>query len=238
MGWCEGCQYQERVVSGFASHPIIFGPSVLSADFLNLGRQYVRFRKQAPITSTSTSWMASSSPISRSLPVLEATRRGTLLPIDVHLMVVDPERWIVPFSEAGANRLTFHIEATPHVHRVIEAIHARGCAAGVAINPGTPLVMLEEALPYVDHVLVMTVNPGFGGQSFITSMPRKISRLQQMLTVANSDPVIQVDGGIAPDTIRSVVEAGATSIVAGSALINDRGTIAGNLEALRSAIGR
>jgi ribulose-phosphate 3-epimerase len=98
--------------------------------------------------------------------------------------------------------------------------------------------MLEEALPYVDHVLVMTVNPGFGGQSFITSMPRKILRLQQMLAAANSGAVIQVDGGIAPDTIRSVVEAGATSIVAGSALINDRGPIAGNLDALRRAIGR
>jgi len=176
--------------------------------------------------------------ISIGLPVLEATRRGTTLPVDVHLMLVEPDRWVGEFVEAGADVVTFHAEATPHLHRVAQEIDRRGARPGVAINPATPITVVDEVLPYVGQVLVMTVNPGFGGQSFIESMPDKVARLRETIERRNLDCVIQVDGGINEETIARVVEAGATSIVAGSAVINDEASITENMRRLRSAIDR
>jgi ribulose-phosphate 3-epimerase len=210
---------------------------VLSADFLRLGEQLVEMAAAGADFIHFDVMDGRFVPnISIGLPVLEATRRGTSLPIDVHLMMVEPERWIDEFAGAGADVLTFHVEATPHSHRLAEAIDRLGKRPGVAINPATPLVLLEEVLPFVRQVLVMTVNPGFGGQSFISSMPDKVARLRDLVERRNPDCVIQVDGGINEETIGSVVQAGATSIVAGSAVINEDGTIGDNLARLRAAI--
>jgi ribulose-phosphate 3-epimerase len=174
--------------------------------------------------------------ISIGLPVLEATKAGTTLPIDVHLMIVEPERWIRSFRDAGADRLTVHAEASPHLHRLVQEIVAEGAVPGIALNPATPLAAVEELIPYLGQVLLMTVNPGFGGQSFIPTMPYRIARLRVMIDRLNPDCRLQVDGGINQDTIASVVEAGAESIVAGTAVINQNGSIADNLAALRDRI--
>jgi ribulose-phosphate 3-epimerase len=212
---------------------------VLSADFLRLDEQLAEMEKAGADYIHFDVMDGQFVPnISIGLPVLEATRRGTTLPIDVHLMVADPDRWVEPFCNAGADVLTFHVEATPHAYRVAEAIARLDRLPGVAINPSTPLVMVEELIPYVGQVLLMTVNPGFGGQSFIETMPDKIERLRDMIVRLNPECVIQVDGGINVDTVARVVEAGATSIVAGSAVINDTAPITENIARLRAAIER
>lgn len=216
--------------------PVRIGPSVLSADFLRLGEQLAEIERAGADYLHFDVMDGRFVPnVSIGLPILEATRRGTTLPIDVHLMVVEPERWVEDFAAAGADVLTFHAEGVTHGHRLAEAISALGKEVGLAINPATPLSAVEEMLPYVDQVLVMTVNPGFGGQSFIPGMLGKIERLRAMIEQARPDCVIQVDGGINPETIADVVAAGATSVVAGSAVINDRASIADNLAALRAA---
>ncbi len=176
--------------------------------------------------------------ISIGLPVLEATRQGTTLPIDVHLMIAQPDRWVEAFVEAGADTVTFHIEATPHAHRVAQTIERAGGVPSVALNPATPLEAISELLPFVGQVLVMTVNPGFGGQAFIPEMVSKVERLATMIETRGLDCVVQVDGGINETTIATVVDAGARSIVAGSAVINDHRSIAENLDLLRAAITR
>lgn len=219
-----------------AAATVRIGPSILSADFLRLGDQLAEIdRAGADYIHVDVMDGRFVPNISIGLPVLEATRRGTALPIDVHLMMLEPDRWIDEFVEAGADVITFHVEATPHAYRLAEAIRQRGKQAGVAINPGTPLVSIEEMIPIVDQVLLMTVNPGFGGQSFITSMLGKIARLRTLVDSHGSDCVIQVDGGINPATIADVVHAGATSIVAGSAIINQDEPISSNMAALRAA---
>ena len=217
---------------------IWIGPSVLSANFLDLGgdlreieaagADYVHFDVMDGRFVPN---------ISIGLPVLEATRTGTTLPIDVHLMIVEPERWVRPFREAGANSLTVHAEASPHLHRLVQEMTAQGVVPGVALNPATPLSAVEELLPLIGQVLVMTVNPGFGGQSFIPAMLSKIRRLREMIDRVNSDCRLQVDGGINRDTIGAVVTAGADTIVAGTAVINRTSSIAANLAALRAGIG-
>ncbi len=216
---------------------IRIGPSVLSADFLRLGEQLAEIEGAGADFIHFDVMDGRFVPnISIGLPVLEATRRGTTLPIDVHLMMLEPERWVDEFAEAGADVITFHAEATPHALRLVESIRQSGKKPGVAINPGTPLEMVEELIPFVDQVLLMTVNPGFGGQSFIDAMLGKIERLRERIDMARSGCVIQVDGGINPSTIGGAVRAGATSIVAGSAVINDGNTIAGNMACLRVAV--
>jgi ribulose-phosphate 3-epimerase len=216
---------------------IKLGPSLLSADFLQLGAQ-LREMESAHADFVHFDVMDGQfvPNISIGLPVLEATRAGTSLPIDVHLMMVQPDRWVESFVEAGADVVTFHIEATPHAHRVAQSIERAGGRPGVALNPATPLDSIAELLPYVRQVLIMTVNPGFGGQAFISGMVRKVERLAEIIDQRNLDCVIQVDGGINEDTIAEVVSAGARSIVAGSAVINPFDTIAANLDALRMAI--
>jgi ribulose-phosphate 3-epimerase len=216
---------------------IALGPSVLSADFLRLGEQLMELEQAGADYIHFDVMDGSFVPnLSIGLPVLEATRRGTSLPIDVHLMVMEPERWIDAFVDAGADVITFHAEATPHVHRVAEEIASRGRKSGVAINPSTSITMIEDVIPYVDQVLLMTVNPGFGGQSFIESMPGKILRLHELIERRDAKCIIQVDGGINRDTIARVVQAGARSIVAGSAIINGEASIADNMSSLRAAI--
>ena len=217
--------------------PVIIGPSVLSADFLNLGAQlreleaggadYIHFDVMDGVFVPN---------ISIGLPVLEAIRAGTRLPIDVHLMIVEPDRWVDAFADAGADTITIHAEATAHVHRVVQAIQAKGRQAGVSINPGTSLTTIEAILPDVDQVLLMTVNPGFGGQTFIETSIDKISRLRAMIDAVNPACRLQVDGGINASNIGRVIEAGATSIVAGSATFAGNQSIAANLLDLRAGV--
>ena len=150
--------------------------------------------------------------------VVEAVRRVTQLPLDVHLMIEDPDQYLEAFAQAGSTYLTVHPEACYHVHRTIQAIKDLGVKAGVALNPATPLSALDWILEDLDLVLVMSVNPGFGGQTFIPSAISKIRDLKSMVHSKNPDVVIAVDGGVNQETIRSVSEAGADAFVAGSAI--------------------
>ena len=170
-------------------------------------------------------------------PVVAAVRRVTDLPLDVHLMIDAPERYVDAFADAGADLLTVHQEASVHLHRTVQAIQHRGMRAGVSLNPATPAAALEEILPYVDLVLVMSVNPGFGGQSFIPTSTAKVRRIREMLdALGRADAVeIEVDGGIAVDTAGEVAAAGATALVAGAAVYRGGGTVAENIAAIRRA---
>ncbi len=151
-------------------------------------------------------------------PVLESIRKVTSLPLDVHLMIEDPGRYVDDFAEAGADWISAHVEADRHLNRTLACIRERGLTAGVAFNPATPVRALEEVLPDVDYVLLMTVNPGFGGQRFISSCLQKIRKLRELITSMNCRARIEVDGGIDTDNLPQILSAGAEIIVAGSAV--------------------
>lgn len=169
-------------------------------------------------------------------PVVAALRRVTTLPLDVHLMIDQPHRFIDAFADAGADWLTVHQEASVHLHRTVERIRERDMKPGVSLNPATPTHTLFEILPYVDMVLVMTVNPGFGGQRFIPTTLAKIARLRAELDERGLWPIeLQVDGGISPATAAEVVDAGATVLVAGAAVFNGDATVAENIARIRAA---
>ena len=164
-----------------------------------------------------------------------AVRPLTRRTLDVHLMIESPERLLSEFATAGADIITVHQEACVHLHRVVESIKELGKRAGVAINPATPAETLEEILPYADLVLVMTVNPGFGGQSFIPSMPPKIAAVRRMIDERSLNVELEVDGGINPSTAGNVVRAGARVLVAGSAIFRSGKKVADTVKALREA---
>lgn len=210
-------------------------PSILSSDFARLGEQ-VREAEEAGADYIHVDVMDGHfvPNITLGPVVTEAVRRSTSLPLDVHLMIEQPERYIEDFVSAGASILTIHCEVVPHLHRQVAAIREAGARAGVAINPATPLAMVEEILPYVDLVLVMSVNPGFGGQRFIPTSVDKVRRLRAMLAERRLGPEIEIDGGIDPDTAPDVVEAGARVLVAGSAIFG-HGSVRENLARLREA---
>jgi ribulose-phosphate 3-epimerase len=168
--------------------------------------------------------------------VVQAVRSLTDLTLDVHLMIEQPERYLEAFAKAGADRLTVHVETCPHLHRTVQQIKELGCKSGVTLNPATSLVTLEEILPEVDLVLIMSVNPGFGGQSYIPGSTAKIARLRARLDQLGSQAELEVDGGINTKTIAEVVSAGATVLVTGSAIFNDRTPIAENIQRLRSQL--
>ena len=166
-----------------------------------------------------------------------AARRATDRDLDVHLMISEPDRYLDAFAEAGANVLTVHYEACPHLHRTVQRIRERGVRAGVAVNPHTPVELLTDILPYVDLVLVMSVNPGFGGQEFVPTSPAKIARLRDLLAAHGhlGHVEIEVDGGIDPKTAPACAAAGATVLVAGQSIFGD-GRIAENLRTLRQSL--
>jgi ribulose-phosphate 3-epimerase len=168
-------------------------------------------------------------------PVVAAVRRVTALPLDVHLMIEAPERYLADFAKAGANILTVHVETCPHLHRTVQQIRELGVRPGVTLNPATPLESVREILPYVDQVLVMTVNPGFGGQNYIPTMTEKVARLAAMIEAAGLDVDIEVDGGIDGETAPAVVAAGARVLVAGTAVFQHPAGVAAGIAALRRA---
>ena len=193
-------------------------PSLLAADFLNLGGEIERVaRAGADYLHFDVMDGRFVPNISFGLPVLKAAAKKSL-PVDAHLMIVDPERYIDAFAACGASIITVHAEATNHLHRAIQQIHAAGCKAGVALNPATDLSCLKYVINDLDLLLIMTVNPGFGGQKMIMPAVEKIAEIRGMLNRARCDAIIEVDGGVNEQTAPMLVERGATMLVAGSAL--------------------
>ena len=219
-----------------AERRVRLGPSILSADFLRLGEQIAAAEAAgADFVHVDVMDGRFVPNISVGLPVVEAVRRATRLPVDVHLMIVEPDRWVDRFAAAGADLISVHVEADPHLHRTLRAIEEAGAQPSVTLNPATPLIALEEVLPIVRQVLVMSVNPGFGGQSFIPSALDKIRRLRAQLDERNPTCLLEVDGGINAGNLRRIVEAGADTIVAGSAIFTPERSIAEAIAALRKA---
>jgi ribulose-phosphate 3-epimerase len=213
---------------------VVIAPSILSADFTRLADEIARLEEGG------ADWIHVDVMDGRFVPnltfgakVIETVRRVTALPIDVHLMVVEPERYFDDFAAAGATRLTIHPEVSPHLHRQLTRIRELGCEAGAAINPSTPLTAVSEVLADLDLLLVMTVNPGFGGQQFIPASVDKVRRARAMLDAGHSGAWLQVDGGISRETIGDVWDAGADAFVAGNAIFAARDPAA-EIEALRS----
>ncbi|HZF51832.1 MAG TPA: ribulose-phosphate 3-epimerase [Polyangiaceae bacterium] len=199
----------------------LIAPSILSADF-GILRDEVR-----AVEAARADWIHVDVMDGRFVPnitigplVVRAVRAATKLPLDVHLMIVEPERYVAEFAKAGADRISVHVEASPHLHRTLQQIRAAGAKAGVVLNPHTSEEQIRHVLPDLDLVLVMSVNPGFGGQTFIPSALPKIAALRQMIDRAGLPVEIEVDGGISKATSRSVIDAGASVLVAGSAVFD------------------
>ncbi|HLZ80490.1 MAG TPA: ribulose-phosphate 3-epimerase [Ktedonobacteraceae bacterium] len=212
-------------------------PSILSADFTRLGEQ-VREAEAAGAQRIQIDIMDGHfvPNITMGPLIVEAVRRSTTLILETHLMITNPEQYIEDFAQAGADIIIVHQEVCPHLHRVIQQIKTADKRAAVALNPSTPVFMLEDVLTLLDMVLIMTVNPGFGGQDFIAEALPKIARLRQMITHRNLQCDIEVDGGIHEATAPLVVQAGANLLVAGSAIFNQRESVAQAMERLRKAI--
>ncbi|NLD45267.1 MAG: ribulose-phosphate 3-epimerase [Chloroflexi bacterium] len=216
---------------------ILFAPSILSADFARLG-EHVREAEEAGADLLHIDVMDGHfvPNITIGPLVVRALRPVTGLPLHVHLMIEQPERYIDDFARAGADLITVHVETCPHLHRTLQQIREVGALPAVTLNPATPLSNLSEVLAMVDTVLIMTVNPGFGGQELIPATLDKVRRLRQMLDERGLRCTIEVDGGVNEETIRSVVEAGADSLVMGSAIFGSPHGVRGAIEGLRARL--
>jgi len=220
-----------------SSYQVKLAPSILSADFGRLGEQV------AEATKAGADYIHIDVMDGHFVPqitvgalVVAAIRKWTNLPLDVHLMIEAPEQQISQFVDAGADIVTVHIEACPDIHQVVQTIKQAGIKAGVALNPGTPIDVLMEVLPSLDLVLLMTVNPGFGGQTFIESMLDKVARLRAELDRMNLATELEVDGGINAEIAPRVVKAGARVLAAGSAVFNSGQTISEALGKIRASL--
>ncbi len=216
---------------------VVIAPSILTADFLRLGEQ-LREAEAAGAGYLHLDVMDGRfvPPITFGELVVEAIRRMTSLPLDIHLMVDHPERHVEAFARAGGDILNVHVEATRHPHRVLQTIRNLGKRAGICLNPGTPVSAVEELLPEADQVMVMAVNPGWGGQSFIPAALGKIRALRTMLDERGLQADIEVDGGVKPTNAAACVAAGARVLVAGSAVFNETGSVRDNIAALLRAV--
>lgn len=200
---------------------MIIAPSILAADFANLQRDIEM------VNESQADWFHIDimdgvfvPNISYGMPVLEAINRYAQKPLDVHLMIVDPDRYISTFKKLGSKILTVHFEACTHLHRTIQAIKQEGMKAGVAINPHTPVSVLEDIIQDIDLLLIMSVNPGFGGQSFIENTYKKVVQAKELINSFNSRALIEVDGGVTTKNAKKLIEAGADALVAGSFVFN------------------
>jgi len=196
---------------------LIIAPSVLAADFANLAQE------TSMLNESAAAWIHIDvmdgvfvPNISFGFPVLEAIKRNTTKFLDCHLMIEKPERYIAQFAKSGANMITVHAEACPHLHRTIQQIKSEGCMAGVAINPGTPVSVLEDVIEDLDLALIMSVNPGFGGQSFIANSILKTSQLKALIESTGKDIYLEIDGGVNQINAKALIHAGANVLVAGS----------------------
>ena len=216
---------------------IKLAPSILSADFSRLGEQIAEVTKAGAdyihVDVMDGHFVPN---ITIGAPVVASLRSRTNLPLDVHLMIEQPEAHISQFAEAGADIITVHVEAATHLHRLVESIKGLGVRVGVSLNPATPLSSLDEVLPLLDLVLVMTVNPGFGGQVFIDSMMNKIARLRKILDDKQAKAELEVDGGITTGIAPKVAEAGAEVLVAGAAIFSSKLGAAKALQEMRKAL--
>jgi ribulose-phosphate 3-epimerase len=199
----------------------LVSPSLLSADFTNLAKDVML------VNDSSADWIHCDimdglfvPNISFGFPVVKAVKKIARKPLDVHLMIVDPDRYLARWKETGADILTVQYEACPHLHRTVSEIRRLDMKAGVAINPHTPVALLENILPYIDMVLIMTVNPGFGGQSFIKESYRKIAGLRKLIDERSCDVLIQVDGGVDTENAAKLVETGVDVLVAGNTVFS------------------
>ena len=216
---------------------IKIAPSILSADFGRLGEQVAEAeRAGADYVHVDIMDGHFVPNITMGPLVVQAVRRATSLPLDVHMMIASPERYVDEFVDAGADIITVHVEACTHLHRVVHQIRENGAKAGAALNPATPPSAVEEVLADLDQVLVMTVNPGFGGQAFIHGAVDKIRRVRKRLDALGLDTDLEVDGGISGATAKTAVDAGARVLVAGSAVYNDNTSVEEAIAALRDSI--
>ena len=219
------------------AQPMLIAPSILSADFARLADEVAAVeRAGADLLHVDVMDGHFVPNLTVGPPIVEALKKVTKLPLDVHLMITNADAFIQEFAEAGADYLTVHVEACPHLHRTVQSIKERGVKAGVTLNPATPIASLQEILPDVDLVLIMSVNPGFGGQKFIPSALNKVAAARAMLDRIHSRALLEVDGGIKAENAAQVVAAGATVLVAGSAIFSQR-DYAGTIAALRAAGG-
>jgi ribulose-phosphate 3-epimerase len=216
---------------------IKIAPSILSADFARLGEE-IRAAEDAGAHLLHVDVMDGHfvPNITIGPPVVESIRKVTRLPLDVHLMIEDPDRYLKDFISAGADFLTVHLEATVHLHRTVQAIKESGIKAGVSINPATPVWTLDDILGDVDLVLLMSVNPGFGGQEFIPNTLQKLRLLRKKISDAGSPPLIEIDGGVKPGNAKEIAQAGADILVMGSAFFKS-GDYASTMKKLNGLLG-
>jgi ribulose-phosphate 3-epimerase len=217
------------------TRPTLIAPSILSADFAHLADEVAAVeRGGADLLHVDVMDGHFVPNLTVGPPIVESLKKVTKLPLDCHLMMTNADAFIDEFASAGADYLTVHVEACPHLHRTVQAIKERGVKAGVTLNPATSLHTIEEILPEVDLVLIMSVNPGFGGQKFITSCLQKIVTTRQMIDRAGSRALLEVDGGVKVDNAAQILAAGADVLVAGSAIFTSR-DYAATIAALRAA---
>ncbi len=217
------------------AQPVLIAPSILSADFARLAEEIAAVEQAgADLLHVDVMDGHFVPNLTVGPPIVESLKKVTRLPLDVHLMITNADAFIPEFVEAGADYLTVHVEACPHLHRTIQSIKERGIKAGVTLNPATPISSLQDILGDVDLVLIMSVNPGFGGQKFIPSVLKKISDARTMLDRINSHALLEVDGGVKVENTKAIVAAGATTLVAGSAIFSQRDYKA-TIAALRAA---